>query len=238
MRSRRDRAELLARLRDKISGGRRLGDVTQPIIRTRWPALNRVLPGGGIRHGSLVELLDQRAGCGAETVAAGLTANACEAPGMVVIVDREGQFYPPALAAWGVPVDRMVIVRAGSDADAVWTADQALRSRAAVAVWLRLDRLRPHDFRRFRLAAEEGGAIGIVFRPNRVRGQPTWADVQLAVEPQPSAAGRKLRVEVMRCRGGMAGTAVIEIGDSSEHGPHETPHVFVPARLAGAAAVG
>jgi len=186
-----ERTELLARLRDQIAGCERVIDAAErPIIRTGWPTLDEILPSGGLRRGSLVELLDLRSGCGAETVAAGLTQAACRFPGVVVIVDRDGQFYPSALAAWDIPVERMVVVRAESDADAVWAADQALRSRAAVVVWLRLDRLRPHDFRRLQLSAEEGGAVGVLFSPARARGQPTWADVQLAIEPRTGAARR------------------------------------------------
>jgi protein ImuA len=238
----REKAELLTRLRDEIAECGRHDDADRSVIRTGRLVLDRMLPRGGIRRGSLVELLDQRAGCGAETVAAVMTRAACRFLGMVVVIDRDGQFYPPALAAWGVPVERMIVVRAESDADAVWAADQALRSRAAVAVWLRLDRLRSHDFRRFQLSAEEGNAVGVLFRPARARGQPTWADVQLAVEPRPSTRGRKLRIEVTRCRHGTPGaTATIDLDDVTgtewEGGHYEALHVSAPAALADPAGV-
>jgi protein ImuA len=207
MRDEGDRTDLLIRLRDEIAACGRPGQVDRPIVPTGWPALDRILPGGGVRRGSLVELLDERAGCGAETVAAMLTRTVCQTPGVVVIVDRDGQFYPPALAAWGVTFDRLIVVRAAEDADAMWAADQALRSRAAVAVWLRADRLTPADYRRLQLSATEGGAVGMLFRPARCRGQPTGADLQLAVEPRPSGRGRTLHVEVTRCRGGSPGGA-------------------------------
>ena len=174
---------------------------------TEWPELDGVLPGGGIRRGSLVELLDERAGCGTETIAAVLTRTVCQIPGVVVVVDRDGEFYPPALAAWGIGFDRQIVVRAENDADAVWAADQALRSWAAVAVWLWTDRLTQPDYRRLQLSAMEGGAIGVLFRVARAGGQPTGADLQLAVEPRPSGRGRMLHVEVTRCRGGVPGSA-------------------------------
>jgi protein ImuA len=231
-----DRTNLLTRLREEISACGRPGQGDRSIVPTGWPALDRVLPGGGIRRGSLVELLDERAGCGAETIAAMLTRTVCQTPGVVVIVDRDGQFYPPALAAWGVAFDRLIVARAADDADALWAADQALRSRGAVAVWLRADRLTPPDYRRLQLSAAEGGAVGVLFRPVRARGQPTGADVQLAVEPRPSSRGRTLHIEVTRCRSGSPGSAA-EIC-IHEDNRRETSHGSAVAALADPAVAG
>src|SRR5262245_31377329 len=106
-----DRTELIDRLRGEIAACDSFGNgPKRPAILTGWPALDRALPLGGIRHGSLVELLDERAGCGAETVAAVLTRAVCQSPGVVVIVDCDRQFHPLALAAWGVALKRLVVV--------------------------------------------------------------------------------------------------------------------------------
>src|SRR5262245_52024997 len=140
-----ERAALIARLRGEIAGsGRPVGSPDRPVVTTGWPALDRALPLQGIRRGALIELLDERSGCGAETVAAALTRAAGRFPGVIVVIDRDRQFYPPALAAWGVALGRIVLVRPDDDAGALWAADQALRSRAAAAVWFRRDRLAPH----------------------------------------------------------------------------------------------
>lgn len=202
------KAELLSRLRNEIAAYERSGPGSdRPIVSTGWPALDRALPLGGIRRGSIVELLDACSGCGAETLAAVMMRSAARSPDHatkpIVIVDRDRQFYPPALAAWGIPLERIVMVQPASDADALWAADQALRNRSLGAVWLRRDRLAPHDFRRLQLAAEDGESLGLLFRPMRVRGQPSWADLQLIVEPRPSTEHRILHVEMTRCRGGI-----------------------------------
>jgi protein ImuA len=218
------RADLLTHLRDEIAARERTPTERDlSATPTGWPALDRLLPLGGIRRGALIELLDGGLGCGAETVAAVLTRAACRNPGVVAVVDPAGEFYPPALAAWGVPFDRLVVVRPTTDADALWAADQALRSRAAVAVWLWRERLAAHDFRRLQLSAEEGGAVGVLIRPARVCGQPTCADVQLAVEPQVGTWGRRLRLTVTRCRGRTPGSvAEIEFDDQgTPHAPRE-----------------
>src|SRR3954447_14940484 len=101
MRDTSDRAELIARLRGEIAACESFGNGPETsAIPTGWPSLDHALPQGGIRRGSLVELLDERAGCGAEAVAAVLTRAVCRSPGVVVIVDCDRQFHPLALAAW------------------------------------------------------------------------------------------------------------------------------------------
>lgn len=237
-----DKAELLLRLRTEMAACERWGNNhDRTTVGTGLPALDRVLPGGGILRGSLVEFLDERRGSGAETFAVVLMQAVCPSGGAVVVLDQERQFYPPALAAWGLALESLIVIHAANDAEALWAADQALRSRAVSAVWLRRERLKPHDFRRLRLAAEEGGTLGVLLRPARVRGQPTWADVQFAVGPRPSTQGRRLRVEVTRCRGGTAGPAVdVELDDVTgtvrEVGRHETLRVLTTSPLANPAA--
>jgi hypothetical protein len=58
------------------------------------------------------------------------------------------------------------------------------------------------------LAAECGGTLGLLLRPAKVRGQPTWADVRWMIEPQTSRNRRRLRVELVRCRGATAGRSM------------------------------
>src|SRR5262245_52378136 len=64
-------------------------------------AIDRLLPGGGLRHGMLVEWLAERSGCGAATLGLLAAREACRAGGMLVVLDRAQTFYPPAAAGWG-----------------------------------------------------------------------------------------------------------------------------------------
>jgi hypothetical protein len=143
------------------------------------------------------------------------------------------------LAAWGIDLTRAIFLWPANPADEGWAVDQALRSPAVAAVWGRFDRLDPKMFRRWQLAAEAGGAIGLLIRPAQARGLPTWADVQLAVETMSVASNResrRLQVEVVRCRGGAGGGKVDlefdETGIVREALRHETLLVHHPAELA------
>src|SRR5437879_823888 len=85
---------------------------------------------------------------------------------------------PSGTVAWGIDLSAVLVLRPANEADALWALDQALRCPGVGAVWAVCDRLDVRDSRRLQLAAECGGTLGLFIRPARLRGQPTWADVQ------------------------------------------------------------
>jgi hypothetical protein len=153
--------------------------------------------------------------------------------------NRLGYFYPPAAAGWGIDLAAMLVLRTANEADALWAFDQALRCPGVGAVWGAWERLDVRDFRRLQLAAEVGGAIGLLVRPVKMRGQPTWAEVRFEVSPRskvqsPKSLRRRsgkfskhkshdirpwtldlglqtwrLQVELVRCRGAASGQKVV-----------------------------
>ena len=225
----------------------------QPVS-TGVPALDRFLPGGGLRRGTLVEYLAASGNCGAGTLALNAARAACGPARALVVVETLGQpasepgdtmvlpsprFYPPAAAAWGLDLSRLLVLRPASQADALWALDQALRCPGVGAVWARWNTFDPRDFRRLQLAAESGGTLGLLIRPARERGQPTWADVQWEVRahstlrrvgsahqvrsvgpassartgpphPSPELPPWTIEIELVRCRGS-AGPRVIHL---------------------------
>ena len=81
------------------------------VVSSGLPSLDRLLPSGGIRLGSLIEWLEPAAESGLET-AAGAAAFALAvavrlqaAAGLpagrpILVIDRGGRFYPPAVLPW------------------------------------------------------------------------------------------------------------------------------------------
>jgi hypothetical protein len=102
--------EALQRLCRSGAGSPAAG-MSQPIVSSGLPALDRLLPHGGLRLGSLLEWLEPEATDGVAT-AAGATSYALAvgvrlqaAVGLpagrsLVVIDREGRFYPPAILPW------------------------------------------------------------------------------------------------------------------------------------------
>jgi protein ImuA len=170
-----ERHLLVARLRDEIRRierrpGRRSGAV--PCGR---PEIDAVLPDGGFRRGALTELAGGPAS-GKTAVALALFA-ALGADELAAFVDGAGELYPPAAAAMGVDLSRLLVIRPEGEARggerglaALWAAEAALASGAFAAVAIdacvaRAIRGADAAARRLQAAAEKGGAIGLWLAP-------------------------------------------------------------------------
>jgi hypothetical protein len=180
----------------------------------------------------LVEWLSGLAHSGAATLSLLCAREACRSGGVLVVIDRLQNFYPPAAAGWGIDLDRLVIVRPRGAREALWAAVQSLSSPAVAAVWAPLERLDSREFRQLQLAAQAGRTLGLLLRPSYMRGEPSWADVRLgigsraksresrarspALDSRLSALGshRTVLVQVLRQRGARpGGFVVLEIDD-------------------------
>ena len=233
---RRSASQLVEALREQIARlehSRRQGDAMP--VSSGCEGLDRLLPDRGFHRGTLVEWLVAGAGSGGETLALIAAREACQDGGVLVVLDEAKQLYPPAAARLGIDLDQMIVVQAANAADNLWALDQALRCPAVAAVLAWPKRLDGRTFRRLQLAAEQGGSLGVLIRPESAEREPSWADVRLRIEPLPvpasaalpPAAGRRLRIQLLRTRGGTGDrSAEVEIDDEA------TP-VHLASRLAG-----
>lgn len=164
---------------------------------------------GGVTPRRMVDVLTGSPGCGASLVGLWLARRACHQRGELVVIDTPGAFYPPTAIAWGVDTRRLLWVRPESPKDALAATEIALRSPAVGAVWASLDRIDARAFRRLLLAAEAGEAFGVLVRSARHEPDPSWADVQLRIDPIPTPgdpdASFRVRATRRRNRHGPAG---------------------------------
>ena len=243
-----ERDELLRQLRGQF--GRSVATPTLAedaiVFSAGAAAIDRLLPGGGLQHGMLVEWLAELPGCGAATLGLVAAREACRAGGMLVVLDRAQTFYPPAAVGWGVDPARLIVVRPRTARDEIWAAVQSLRSPVVAAVWAMIDRLDSRNFRRLQLAAEAGRTLGVLVRPASARGQPSWADVRLGVgtrqgdgetRRQGEAVDRRfslsppllvslsrsryVQVSLLRSHGGRSGGSVLVEIDEAAHAVRE-----------------
>jgi hypothetical protein len=138
-------------------------------------AIDELLPQNSFRRGTLVELFGPAA-----ALAVVLAREALRPGGTIAVIDQERRFYPPAAASMGIDLARLIVVQPD---EPDWIVIQALSCPAIDAVLCWPDRLGAKMFRRWQLAAERGGSIGLLARPLTARGGPSWADVQLVVTP-------------------------------------------------------
>lgn len=159
---------IVAQLRDCMVGMRPdRGSLTTGTM------IDELLPHGSFRRGAIVELL----GAGT-TLAITLARLALRPGGSLVVIDPAQLFYPPAAASFGIDLNRLIVVQPDKPD---WIVTQSLACPAVDAVLCWPDRLGAKMFRRWQLAAERGGSIGLLMRPGDARGAPSWADVQLTV---------------------------------------------------------
>lgn len=133
-----------------LSGGELAGrENAREVIASGFSAVDRLLPAGGVRRGSLLEWLaagdtagDVAGGAGAVSLALAVAcrlAGAATGPRLIVVVDRAGWFHPPAVLPWLGDSRQLVVARPSTDDDEIWAIDQALRCHgvAAVVAWPR-----------------------------------------------------------------------------------------------------
>jgi hypothetical protein len=131
-----------------LSGGELAGrENAREVIPSGFAAVDRLLPAGGVRRGSLLEWLaagdtagDVAGGAGAVSLALAVACRlAAAGPRLIVVVDRAGWFHPPAVLPWLGDSRQLVVARPSTDDDEIWAIDQALRCHgvAAVVAWPR-----------------------------------------------------------------------------------------------------
>jgi protein ImuA len=199
----------------------------------------------GIRAGGIVEWLVEGKGIGAVSCAMRLLSRsgAASHKGMWALVDPARELYAPGILGWGVATNRMLLVRPETLQETCWTIEQCLRCSGVSATWAWVDSHLPERVhRRWQLAAEVGGGIGVFFRPATAAREAAWADLRLRVTPLPmprppssgqdqgqgQGEGRWVRVEVLYRRGGMGGEAQVWEVDHAAGLVHLVPEVAYP----------
>lgn len=193
-----------------------------PGIPTGHAALDCCLPGQGWPQQGLVEILADECGSGELELLMPALARLCGAPlattasagthngtgtatttrhgGWIAWVSPPHVPYAPALAAWGLDVQRMLVVHGGNATE--WAMEQALRSEACSAVLGWANPRETQSLRRLQLAAEQSRSLAVLFRPLAAARNPSPAVLRLTVK----GGLRGPEVGVLKSRGGRAVT--------------------------------
>ena len=176
-----------------------------PAISSGYAELDQALPGAGWPTGVLTELLCGQPGIGELGLALPALAALTWSGRRVLWVAPPHLPYAPAIAAAGIDLAQLVIVRVRGQRDALWAAEQVLRARSchALVVWIR--RAGYEQLRRLALAAEGSPAWVALFRPPESSAEPSPAALRLALEPQ----GEALAVHILKRRGAPAAAPLV-----------------------------
>lgn len=184
--------------------GAQLARADADALPTGFAELDALLPGGGWPRGALTEILIEREGIGELRLLLPALVRLSEQSGWLAWVAPPHVPYAPALAAAGLRLNRLLVVRPRGAADAWWTAEQALRSGACGAVLAWLETPDERRMRRLQLGAESGCAWGVLFRSAKAAQQRSPAALRLRLEAR--AGG--LAVHILKRRGGQVNRPV------------------------------
>ena len=190
---------------------RRLPDGQERLVGTGHAAIDSVLPGGGLCRGTLVDWINNDGpGSGAGTLAllaAGGVMRDERGAGTLAVVDRGGGFYAVAAASLGVPLEQVLVVRPMSEVEWMWAVEQVLRSPAVDVVLTWAGTVDERVSRRWQLAVEHGGGVGMLVRTGDVTRDASWSAVRVLVrgcvvddvpEKDAKCKGRRWGIRVLR----------------------------------------
>lgn len=172
--------------------------------------LDRAL-GGGWPVPGLLELLCDQHGMGELQLLLPLMRALCgstdHAQSLKPVLWINPPFEPQAaaLAQQGLEPTQHWLINHLDATNALWTAEQSLRSGACVLVLSWLHGLTMPNLRRLKLAALSGACVGVLFRSQREATQPTAANLRLQLDATPEG----LRIELLKVQGRRHCTVVL-----------------------------
>lgn len=182
-----------------------LAHATTRCIDTGHALLSAQLPGGGWPTGMLIDLLLQQAGIGELRLLR---------PALQQVAQRRIVLLQPphapqvlALAALGLAPSHLLWLRSSRNADALWAAEQVLRSGSCGALLMWQPHARGETLRRLHLAAQAGETLFFLLRPLVAAQDASPAPLRLSLRP---AAGG------------------VDIGFVKRRGPQRDAPLFLP----------
>ena len=162
------------------------------------PALDSALLGGW-PIGAMTQIVSGESGLGFSLMVP-LLARMTGEGRHVALISPPFIPYAPALAERGVALQKLAWIQPKDSTEALWAAEQALRSGVfgAVALWSRP--LRVTTERRLQLATEAGRGVAILVHESGFASH-SVAAVRLMVSSAPGS----LLIDVERCRGSRPG---------------------------------
>ena len=174
-------------------------DVAQATAATPsgFAELDAELPGRGWPAGCLTEIMPQHEGIGELRLLGPALARLAAQGRWLAWIAPPHLPYAPALAAAGIDLARLFIVRTQKRQDTLWAMEQALRSNACGAVLAWPERIRYPELRRLQIAAEGSQALALLFRPPAAANESSPAALRLKLE----TAQGGIAVRILKRRG-------------------------------------
>jgi protein ImuA len=171
--------------------------------------LDAVLPGRGWPAAALTEIRLAREGIGEIRLTLPALIHLQREGRDIVWIAPPHRPYAPALAAAGLDLARLLIVRCDSPQDALWAYEQALRAPECGAAFAWLATHDERVLRRLAVAARDGHTFGVLWRRPGQHAEAASAALRLAL----ASHHGQLAVRVVKRRGGdIAHPILLDVG--------------------------
>ncbi len=199
------RGTVVAELRARIAAIEQGGADRRRSVSLGLPVLDAALPDGGLVRGAVHEATG--------TAAAGfaaMVAGRLEGP-VLWCVDAENRIglYGPGLDVFGLHPARVIVARCQGRTDLLWAMEEGLRTSALAAVIGEPPgAVDLTASRRLQLAAEAGGALGVVLNPDdtgRFAASALESRWRIMAASADDVSRPCWKITLERCRGGTQG---------------------------------
>ncbi|WP_413111881.1 translesion DNA synthesis-associated protein ImuA [Thaumasiovibrio sp. DFM-14] len=162
---------------------------------TGFSSLDSCLAGGFPRHG----VIDVRSTTGVGELRLLFPyLSACGKQRLVAFIGAPYQINAASLRHSGFDLNQILLLSPLSKQDALWAAEQCLKSGACGAVLLWHQEIEVHQVRRFHMASEIGGCLQFLLRDS----QQHLASLPVSLSLNVSAHPRGLNIDVLKRKGG------------------------------------
>ena len=161
--------------------------------------LDAALPSGGWPVGALTELMVAHEGVGEFTLLLPALAALTQQQQWIALVAPPYIPYAPALVNAGIALERLLIINCDNPKDAYWTTEQLLRSAvfSSVVLWAEKNSDERRQ-RRLQLAAEQGRAWAVCYRPHHAARTSSPAGLRIILQHH----NQHLQADIIKNRGG------------------------------------
>ena len=176
-------------------------------LSTGFGELDQQLDGGFLKTG--VTEIQSSSGIGELRLLLPVLQQAVEEQRLVVFISPEGMVMPEALGAFGFDLDKILIVYPKEQKDALWAAEQCLKSGAchSVVMWTK-QALEIHQVKRLQVASDTGNCRQFVIRESKTESLSLPFTLSLSLQPHPQGLTAKIN---KRKRGWPSGSFVINM---------------------------
>lgn len=135
-----------------------------------------------------------------------------------VWISTRRKLFPASLRLFNVDPERIIFMDVGTEKDALWIMEEALKCEGLAAVVAELNELSLIESRRLQLAVEQTGVTGFILRKDARKAVSSMATARWKIFPLPSITEDKMpgvgfprwNVELTKVRNGNPGNWILE----------------------------